>query len=93
LPPFDGTRDEVLANIRRRSHRAQAHRRDFLNYDITKFGNGTVDINCRGGMHVPARVAVYLGAEQAGNDRLVVAKIGGKTGKAVAQRMLRDVGW
>ena len=46
-----------------------------------------------GGMHVSAGDAVRLVAEQAGDGRLVVAKIGGKTGEAVAQHMGRDVGW
>ena len=46
-----------------------------------------------GGMHVPAGDAVRLVAEQAGDGRLVVAKIGRKTGEAVAQHMRRDVGW
>ena len=46
-----------------------------------------------GGMHVPAGDAVRLVAEQAGDGRLVIAEIGGKTGEAVAQHMRRDVGW
>ena len=34
---------------------------------------------------------VCLVAKQAGDRRLVIAKIGGKTGEAVAQHMRRDV--
>ena len=44
-------------------------------------------------MHVPAGDAVGLVAEQAGDRRLVIAEIGGKTGEAVAQHMRRDIGW
>ena len=44
-------------------------------------------------MHVSAGYAVRLVAEQAGDGRLVVTEISGKTGEAVAQHMRRDVGW
>ena len=37
--------------------------------------------------------AVRLVAEQAGDGRLVITQVGGKTGEAVAQHMRRDVGW
>jgi hypothetical protein len=40
-----------------------------------------------GGMHIPAGHAVRLVADQAGDCRLVVAEIGGKTGEAMAQHM------
>src|ERR1700722_2162520 len=46
-----------------------------------------------GGMHVPAGDRMGLVAEQAGDGRLAIAEIGGKTGKAVAHHVWPDVGW
>ena len=44
-------------------------------------------------MDVPAGDRVRLVPEQGGDRRLVVAEIGGETGKAMAQHMGRDVDW